>query len=383
MRIAQVVTLIAPDAAYGGPVRVAINQAKALIALGHEVTVFAGTRGYGAAPTSIDGVPVRLYPVSQLVPRIGFAGMTSLGLLNALRSEARKHDVWHIHLARDLITLPATTLIRRSGVPYVIQCHGMIDSTKKLLAIPLDLLLTRPAIMGASGVLTLTPREDQDLREVARFDIETSRVINGVPVPNIILKVSTGQVESLFLARLHVRKRPLSFVRSAVQLAPALPSATFTIVGPDEGEGAAVKKEIENSGVATSIKWEGPLPPEATLDRMSQADIYVLPSVNEPFPMAVLEAMSLGIPVIITATCGLAPYVRKANAGIVIDDDPQSLTPALQALIEDSALRQQMGDNARSLVRKDFSMRSVAQALLVQYEGSSKNRDRSRRSKNK
>lgn len=77
MRILSVVTLVSPDGAFGGPVRVALNQATALRELGHDVTLAAGGRGFDEPPTELDGVPVRLFPARTVVPGIGFAGLSS------------------------------------------------------------------------------------------------------------------------------------------------------------------------------------------------------------------------------------------------------------------------------------------------------------------
>ncbi|MBK5249133.1 MAG: hypothetical protein JJE50_06815, partial [Actinomycetales bacterium] len=74
MRIISVVTLFSPDGAYGGPTRVAVNQAAALRRLGHQVVIAAGGRGYAHPPEHVHGVPLRLFPVRTAVPGTGFAG---------------------------------------------------------------------------------------------------------------------------------------------------------------------------------------------------------------------------------------------------------------------------------------------------------------------
>ncbi|WP_130176336.1 glycosyltransferase [Cryobacterium sp. SO1] len=368
MRIAQVVTVVTPEGAYGGPVRVAVNQAKALIALGHEVTIFAGTRGFQIPPTDIDGVPVRLFRTVQAIPRAGFAGMSSPGLLRAVHREVRRFDMWHIHLARDLVTLPAAAMVRRAQAPYLVQCHGMIDESGNPLAVPLDAALTRPVLRDARRILSLTPREESDLQKVGGPNLVISRIPNGVPLSHPPTPGSSGRREALFLARLQKRKRPQFFVEAAVQIAHRSRDVEFTLIGPDEGEGRAVQDRINESGHADRIVWSGALPPEATLERMRSASVYVLPSVDEPFPMSVLEALSVGLPVIITDTCGLAPFVRAAEAGIVVDDSQESLTLALESLLSDEALARRMGDNGRELIERDFSIDSVAALLAGHYD---------------
>src|SRR5680860_368699 len=168
MKIVQIVTLISPDAAYGGPVRVAVNQARELMRRGHDVTIIAGTRGYDTKPTEIDGVPVHLFNVSRWIPHTGFAGLTSWRLWLHLLRHVKDFDLVHVHMARDLVTLPSAAVALLMRVPLALQCHGMIDTTSNLLARPLDALLTRLILRRAGVVFYLTPREEADLTAVAR-----------------------------------------------------------------------------------------------------------------------------------------------------------------------------------------------------------------------
>lgn len=368
MRIAHVVSLVTPEGSYGGPVRVAINQARELIAQGHHVTVFAGTIGCPSGMKVVDGVQVRLFSASKLIPGIGFAGITSFGLLGSVRKHIHDFDVWHVHMARDFITLLAADMLRRAKQPFVLQCHGMVDPTSRLLAAPLDWAFTRPILVSALAVLALTPRERIDLRQVAKKDIAVFDVVNGVPRSTKTPTPNRNDVEALFLARLHSRKRPLAFLESAQKLALESTRFRFALVGPDEGQGQSVQKMIGNSPSSSQMRWEGALSPEETLGRMKDANIFVLPSVDEPFPMSVLEALSLGIPVIITDSCGLAPFVAEARAGLVVDDTQESLTDAMRTLMTNEEQRLEFGHNGRRLIEQKFSMESVAVTLLHHYD---------------
>lgn len=370
-RIAHVVTLFSPDGAYGGPTRVAVNQAKALIERGHQVTLLGGARGFEQIPRTYDGVPARLFPVAHLVPGSGFAGLFSAGLIAYLTRHARDFDVIHVHMARDLITLPAAFIARRRGVPFVAQTHGMIDGSSRLLARPLDRMLTRPLLASAESVLHLTAREATGLREVAGIrDLGLEMLPNGVPAAEPIPSGPRARVDVLFLARLHERKRPAVFVEAANLLAEQFPSVTFSLVGPDEGEGPAVRdlaRTLDPEG--QRIRLEGSLEPHETLERMRQSSIYVLPSANEPFPMSVLEAMSVGLPVVVNDDCGLSSDIRTADAGVVVDGTAKSVAGAISSLLNDEGRRKAVGDNARRLASESFSMGFIAERLEDIYRG--------------
>lgn len=373
MRILQIVTYISPDGAYGGPVRVAINQAKALTDLGHDVVVAAAAGGFKAPfPAEFDGFPVRLFPAHRVVPKSGFAGITSPSMLLWLVRAVRSADVVHVHLARDLVTLPAAAITLLTGKYLVVQTHGMIDRTDKKLAAPLDRFLTRPILRRARKVLFLTERERQDLRSVAGEALELVHLPNGVHLPDAMaverVRGSQADPEVLYLARLHPRKRPLLFVQAATTLTSKYPNARFALVGPDEGEGNAVESAIQGGIDSRRITWTGSTAPEKTIQRMKQSSIYVLPSVDEPFPMSVLEAMSLGIPVVVTSSCGLAAAIAANEAGIVCGDNPYDISHAIASLLSDSSLRHDLGTNARRVVEENYSIANVGWKLESIYK---------------
>src|SRR5947208_3258851 len=107
MRVLQVVTLITPDGAYGGPVRVAFNQAQQLRSKGYDALIVATARGYSPLPRELNDTPVRLSKARLLLPFAGFSGIVSPSMLWWMLRHRRDYDVVHVHLARDLVTLPA------------------------------------------------------------------------------------------------------------------------------------------------------------------------------------------------------------------------------------------------------------------------------------
>lgn len=364
MRIISVVTLISPHGEYGGPVRVAVNQARQLSENGHDVRLLAGTSGFKVPPNELEGVPVTLFPAHRVLPGAGFAGLAAPALWRWLRQAVRDDDVVHIHAARDLVTLPAAAVARARGVRYVLQTHGMIDPSGHLLAKPLDALLTRPLLRDAHTVFHLTPVEREGLLAVGGPALNLVELPNGVPPAEPGTPTGT---EVLYLARLAPRKRPVHFVKAAAELGREFPEATFRIVGPDEGEGAAVRTAIEDSGLGERIAWEGALPPDQTLERLRRASIYVLPAIAEPYPMSVLEAMSVGLPVVVTSSCGLSGMVAANGAGIVVDESLGALIDGIRALLAHPEAAADAGRRGRALVRTELAMPAIAERLVEVY----------------
>lgn len=367
MRILHVVSLVDPEGSFGGPLRVAVNQLRALQEEGHEVLLAAGVRGYdGSIPENFDGVPLKGFKAVTLVPGTGFAGLSAPGLTPWLLRVASTFDAVHVHLARDLVSLPAAALLAARDVAFVAQTHGMIDVSDKALAQVLDAAMTRRTLRAASTIFALTALEKVDLAEVEP-SLETVEVLhNGVPLTEVSAAPHRSQ-EVLFLARVATRKRPVRFVEMAQRVAAAHPEATFALVGPDEGEGGAVRAMLQRDDANGRIRYEGALAPDRTLERMSRAAVYVLPADHEPFGMTIFEAMSVGLPVVVMSDCGLAAEVREAGGEVVTDE---TLEERVAALLADPSRRLTSGESGRALVRERAGMTVIVERLLTAYRRS-------------
>lgn len=370
MRILHVTTLVSPDGAFGGPVRVAVNQTVALRARGHDALLVAGERGHpDGPPEQLDGAPVRLFPASHLLPSTGFSGVVSPGLVRWLAASVRTADVVHIHLGRDLVTLPAALLAQLRAVPYVLQTHGMVIPTDNPLAGPLDALLTRRLLRGAGAVLCLNELERTQVQSLLEEPLRLEVLTNGVPVAADVPPLPS-RPEVLFCSRLHPRKRPAMFAEMARDLLAKGVDASFVLVGPDEGEGAAVSRVVDAVGDPGRLRWEGPLDPSRTLDRMRRASLFVLPSVDEPMPMALLEALSLGRPAVVTSSCGLAPLLAETGCGTVVDESYGGLVAGVEAVLTHPTRLQEQSPLALRAVRERHGMDAVAQRLEELYDRS-------------
>jgi len=357
--------MVSPDGAYGGPQSVAFNQAKSLHHKGYEVTLVATTRGYTVGHTQIDGVDCHLFHPFT-IPGLGFAGLTSPALLRWLSRHAREYDAVHVHTARDLVTLPALRLCQLLGLRTFAQTHGMIDHSSKVLSIPIDRYLTRPALMSSDAVFALTTDEAHDLS--TQFPSLAPELLpNGVAVSPLTARLNTNCPEVLFLARLHTRKRPDVFVDAAVRLLDQGLDARFTIIGPDEGMGDRIDAAIRESRHSDKIRREPPIEPAMVSKRMSRAQIYVLPSLNEPFGMTILEALSVGTPVVVTESCGLADFISSHTAGLIARDTADSIASAIERLLSDPDLRSKLGQEGHRAVAEHMSMNAVTGTLERQY----------------
>ncbi|MER7726821.1 glycosyltransferase [Streptomyces sp. NPDC096323] len=378
MKILHIVTLHTPDHAFGGPTRVALNLSKVQRAEGDDARIMALGDGFdGPLPDEVEGVPVHLFQARHLLPMFEVSGITSVPLLRSARRMMRGADLVHVHLMRDLVTLPAALLALAGRTPLVVQTHGMVDPTEKRVAQLTDLLGVRKVLRGADAVLHLTEAERIDVNAVAApvALTRTVRLVNGVRPQELKPARDPARPPTvLFLARIQQRKRPEDFVAAMPAVLAVHPDARFVLAGPDTGALPGTLSLARSLGVQDSLDHVGPLGHEEVLAAGREADVYVLPSIEEPLGVSVLEAMSVGTPVVITRTCGLGPDVARAGAGRVVDSrvgedgaNAQKVAQAILELLEPGA-NAQAGKAAWELVNEDFTIDVVTRTLRRTYE---------------
>jgi len=117
------------------------------------------------------------------------------------------------------------------------------------------------------------------------------------------------------------------------------------------------------------VSCPGWLDTTQTAELLAGASVFVLPSYAEGLPMALLEAMSWGLPVIASPVGGIPQVVRQDDNGLLIDPgDVDALSGALRRLLAEPALRQRLGKAARATVEKSFAL-PAAMARLSEIYG--------------
>lgn len=363
MKIAHVVTYVSRDAAFGGPLSVAVAQTRELARLGHDVTLLAGWDR--RASLEVPGVKVELFPVKRAMPG-ALTGLVAPGLASRLRRE--RFDAIHVHLGRDLISMPAAVAAASSeDSRLVVQTHGMVMPDTRAMARVFDRAFTRRLLKRVDFSLALTDAERAGLTRVGFRSDRVISITNGVTIEPHSDQPRRNEV--LFLARLHPRKRVMTFAAAAAMLLAQGCDADFVAIGPDEGDLDAFQKFAAAPELAGKLRHEGAIPPGAAPRRLAQAAVYVLPSFGEIVPMSVLEAMSVGTPSIITVDCGLAQDLGKRGAALVCDGSAEELASAIKRLLGDPSLAQEIAAAGRRALIEQYSASTVAEQLVALYCG--------------
>ncbi|MBD2099689.1 glycosyltransferase family 4 protein [Leptolyngbya sp. FACHB-261] len=166
-------------------------------------------------------------------------------------------------------------------------------------------------------------------------------------VPN---RTGVTKIKLIFCGRIGQRKGAFDLIRAFAQLPDELKQNSQLILAGDgeieEGQQLAITLNVQNS--ITFLGWVNAETRDALL---TEADVFILPSYNEGLPLALIEAMGWGLPVITTPVSGIPELVTSTENGLLVEPgDIQQLSEAMQALIKDEALRLALGSAARKTV---------------------------------
>jgi len=361
MKIVHVLTYVSDDGAYGGPVAVARAQCVELARRGHDVHLVAGWDG--VAKFDAPGVRVHLHRVVRL--KRSFSSVLSLSLLRRVWMLSRTADVVHLHLARDLVQLPAGLLSRRATL--VAQPHGMVVPDTRMSVRLVDIIGTLTVLRRLSAVLALTEVESRSLAAL-NVICPIERVRNGIAPSEKRACWDGSRPLVVFLARMHSRKRPATFVKMAAEVNKMLPNVRFAMYGADEGERLPVLDLIRDLRLEGVVCHLGALKPGDVTGVLCNSQVFVLPSVDEPFPVTVLEAMACGLPVVITDQTGISAELDARASASVTDGTPDSLAEAVVSLCRSEEAWHEASRVASHDALANFSMQSVADELAEIYE---------------
>lgn len=265
-------------------------------------------------------------------------------------------DVVHIHLAergsalRKSILILVATVFRK---PVILHAHGCEFHTFHSSLSPLMKRVLNLILRQSTYLIALS--ESWKDYYVAHCGFSTDQVVvfpNPVEIPKNIPERTANdkKINFVSLGRICKRKGAFDLIEAFAKLPPEYrEKSELTLAGIGEIEQA--RSLAEKLNIKQNINFPGWVDPVGRSNLLSKADVFVLPSYNEGLPMALLEAMSWGLPVITTPVGGIPEVVTNQETGLLVNPgDVQQLSKAVQSLIESESLRHELGTAARQRI---------------------------------
>jgi glycosyltransferase involved in cell wall biosynthesis len=277
---------------------------------------------------------------------------------------ARRPDVVHDHGVWRASNWSAGTIAARFSIPLIVTPRGMLTKWalrhhrwKKKLALS---VYQNRVLRGAAVVHATSEFEAEQLRTFGMRQ-PIAIIANGVDIPTTKPQPrARGQRRrALFMSRLH----PMKGVPMLLEAWARIVSDDWTleIAGPDEGNHLQQLEQLaQRLQITHRVEFSGNVNDEDKWSRYATADLFILPSHNENFGIAVAEALASGVPVITTSATPWSS-LPSAGAGWCVAPKVDSIEGALRAAIGSppDCLRL-MGDRGRRLVEAQYSWRRAA-----------------------
>lgn len=274
----------------------------------------------------------------------------------------------HVHIASGASfwrKLAFVSLARMFAVPYILHVHaGDFSGYYERSAAPTRALL-RWLYAGARHVVALSASWRPALESVVP-DARVEVIPNPVTMPAWTPQVARASPRVLFLGVLRAEKGIYELLAAWPGVLEAVPGARLTLAGTGDLERA--RRIAAELGVGESIDFPGWVGPEDRARLLEQAAVLVLPSHFEALPMAVLEGMAAGLPIVATRVGGIPDAVGR-DAGVLVEPgDVDALRGALVTVLTDETRRIAMGAAARLRAATSHSADIVVPAIERLWE---------------
>lgn len=310
-------------------------------------------------------------------------------LVNWLRANATRFDVMVVN---GIWSFPGGALrqaARRANLPYGVFVHGALDPwfnkkyplkrLKKSLYWPIQY----PVLRDAKAVFFTTKAESELAKQSFRPNAWNSVVVPygiGDPQRDVTRPLEApAQIEKffaanpdvrgrrylLFLGRIHEKKGCDILIQAFAKVAAAAPDVHLVFAGPDQvGLQAKLQQLAQNLGIAERVHWAGLLRGDLKWGALRACEAFVLPSHQENFGIAVVEALSVGCPVLISNQVNIWNDIVADRVGLVDDDTLEGTERLLQEwFLLSASEREAYASGARDCFTSRYSVARTVEAI--------------------
>lgn len=347
------------------------------------------------------GIDVRIYttdPSGKLPKRQTFNGIEifrfrsfshrhiyffSTELHSALK-KLKTDDVIHVHAYPNFPALAAALAKHINNKPLVFTPHygGYFFRTTGTSIIRSFAKTYYNSIIGkfifaqADAVVALSKFEEELLH--SKFKLKKEKIwhiANGVDIERFKeIKRNTYSKALIYVGRMEKYKGLAFLLKTFLKIQKFFPDSQLIFVGKGPYKKDLISM-VNNSGLQKSVKFYQDLPENRLLDIYFSSRIFVLPSQFEAVPIALIEAMASGLPVIATSVGGIPEIIQSGRNGFLLNYPPDEklLFDYLFHLLSNDEYCQKIGDEARKYVFSNFSWDDTTKHIYKLYKDTIKN----------
>ena len=363
MKIAITVPLFPPKWLAGTEIAT-YNIAKHLARKGHEVHVI----------TSLDkGLPRESMENGFYVHRIFWRNIRFIGIMSFWAKifwclKTIKPDIVHVQsVGMGIPGLLAKTFLKKPFVVYGRGSEVYLHSTFKNT-------LSKLVLKNAGDVIALTEDMKNEMQKFCDRDILV--IPNGIDLEvfkdlsretaRTRLKIGANASVILFIGRLHSVKGVRYLIKSIKIVKNKNRDVRLFLVGDGE-ERIYLENLVKDLVLDDYVRFIGAVPNEEVPEYMVAADVFVLPSLSEGFPVVILEAMASGLAIITSRVGGLPEIIKNKENGFLVEPkNPEEIAERILLLLEDDALREEISRNNLKIVG-EYTWESVVGRLERVY----------------
>lgn len=349
---------------------------KDLVSAGHEVAVATTDvldeqrrlPGVPGIPASVDGAEVvRFANVShRLAAQLN--GYTPRGLRSWLAANVARFDVVLLHDFYSAVSVMSARAAARAGVPYVLQPLGTLSPARErgrpLVKRTFMKLWGRETVRGAAALFYLGEHEAIDFIAAGAPRERLVAMPPPLELPEPGEARLPGRPTIGYVGRLHPIKGVDRLIEAVTMARRQIPDIRLEIAGPGDRYRRVLEALARRLDVADSVVFHGFVDPAVKLRIQSCTHVSALLSHSEGLPMASLEAMACGTPVVLSRGCHL-DEVHDVG-GLVVGDTAAEAADGLVALLSNQEMRQRLSAGAAQFAqrfRRENVMPEMARVL--------------------
>ena len=348
---------------------------EALVRDGHAVVIY----GYGHSVQAPVATSTHS-PEVVLFPEPSFPFFAPAALRQRLAANLDRLDLLVIHGMFNRPSVAVAHCAAQARIPYIVCPHCPFDPVllhqHRVRKALYGFLFEKPALRHAVAVQVFCQKHADLLRS---YGIETPAIVvpNGLDPADVPLDepqdqtLLDGDPKLLFLGRLDSYHKGIDLLIRGFARAfhsGRIPASTMlTLVGPETGDGAALRRLAEEQNVTTLVTFAGKAVDPRRWLLLKSCDLFVLTSRYDGFAMAVTEAMMAGKPLLLSTATANATWIQRAGCAWMAEPSAESISAGLIEAIENRAQWREMGSRARQFAGEQLSWQRAAAIAAEQY----------------